>query len=141
CGNSSAEARSLGCSFDQLMWAWYPPSCPHYANEKFVAAEPGKPWRYYDNLYHGKAVFAEDDNWAEILDSGVQLWGERREHLTHCVYMFLSAGEIIWGGGKYVPKLVSSEHFEHCVAILLDALRQDSTWFNIETSVPRPSFE
>ncbi|KAG4438528.1 hypothetical protein IFR05_006002 [Cadophora sp. M221] len=95
CGNLSTEAQSLGCSFDQLMWAWYPPQCPHYANDEFVKAEPDAPWRYYDDLYHGKAIFAESDGWAQVLDSGVQLWGERREHLTHCVYMFLSAGQII----------------------------------------------
>jgi hypothetical protein len=141
CGNSSAEAVSLGCTFDQLMWAWYPHHCSHYANDEFVKAEPELPWRYYDNLYNGSIVHPEDDNWLEILDSGVQLWSERREHLTHCIYMFLSAGRIARGGTRHVPKILSEDHFEHCAAVLLDALRQDSKWYEIETKVPSPAFD
>ena len=38
CGNSSAEALSLACIWDQLTWAWLPPNCPHYANDEFVRA-------------------------------------------------------------------------------------------------------
>jgi hypothetical protein len=46
CGNSSSEALSLGCSFDQLMWAWHPKQCPHYANDEYLNAEPENPWKF-----------------------------------------------------------------------------------------------
>ena len=140
CGNSSAEALSFGCSFDQLTWAWYPPHCPHYANKEFVQAEPEAPWRYYDNLSYSNPLHVEDRNWIEILDSGVELWTERREHFTHCVYLFLSAGQIVWEGGTYIPRIINSEHFEHCASLLLASLRQDSRWYSIDTGVPRPGF-
>src|SRR2546429_3633694 len=78
CGNSSAEALSLGCSFDQLTWAWYPPHCPHYANDEFLNAEPESPWRYYDDPHSREAVAGED--WTKALDNQKELWGERREH-------------------------------------------------------------
>lgn len=140
CGNSSVEALALGCTFDQLTWAWNPPNCPHYKNEEFINAEE-TPWRYYDNLYHGKVVRPTDENWYELLDSGVQLWGELREHLTHCVYLLLAASQIAKDGGRHIPKLTDEMHLEHCGKILLDHLRQDSKWNDIDTQVPLASYD
>ena len=140
CGNSSSEARVSGCKFNQLLWAWYPSKCPQYANSDFIQAEPQQPWRYYNSLDHGRAVLASDNDFFEVLDSGVQLWGERREHLSHCAYMLQSAGQIIWEGGDFVPEQMSKHHFDHCTVILLDTLRKDKAWYDIETTVPRPSF-
>jgi len=140
CGNSSVEALALGCEFDQLTWAWYPAGCPHYANDEFVNAEPERPWKYYDSLHHGNALYSTDENWFDVLDSGIQLWGERREHLTHCVFLFLSVGQILRDGTPYTSKLGDYEHLDHCRYILLDALRLDEHWMYIETAVPGASF-
>ncbi|KAF4632091.1 hypothetical protein G7Y89_g6026 [Cudoniella acicularis] len=139
CGNSSSEALSLGCSFDQLMWAWYPKQCPHYANDQYLVAEPENPWKFYINPYTKEV--ASDDDWTRMLNNEVQLYGERREHLTHCVFMYLSVGQIIRDGGRYTPKQVDYEHLHHCSKILLEALRKDDTWFGIETGTPRVAYD
>ncbi len=136
CGNSSVEALSLGCTFDQLTWAWYPPSCPHYANNEFLDAEQ---WHYYDDPHSMVPVAGE--NWTRALDNQQDLWGERREHLTHCVYVFLSLGQIIRDGTPYAPKLVRYEHLHHCSTILLESLRQDPNWHNLETLVGKASYD
>lgn len=139
CGNSSAEAVLRGCSFDQLTWSWYPSHCPHYANDQFLNAEPGSPWIYYSDPYNKTQASGED--WAEAIDNKRQIWGQRREHLTHCVYMLLSLGQIIRDGTPYVPMLVSYEHLDHCSKVLLEALRQGESWHDVETRVPKIAYD
>ena len=90
CGNTSSEALSNGCTFDQLLWAWLPPSCPHYANDEFVAAED---WVFYVDPYTKEKTTPE--TWEKAMNNEIGLWGEMREHLTHCVYMLLSVGQVV----------------------------------------------
>ena len=134
CGNSSIEALARGCSFDQLMWAWYPKHCPHYANAEYLHAEPDEPWRFYIDPYEKKV--ASEEEWLDALDNKVPVYGERREHLTHCVFMYLSLGQIIRDGTRYTPRQVDYEHLEHCAGILLEALRNDTNWYQVQTKAP-----
>lgn len=136
CGNSSAEALSLGCTFDQLTWSWYPPKCPHYANDEFLSFEQ---WNYYDDRHNKIPVSAE--NWTRALDNKQKLWGERGDHLTHCVFLFLSEGQIIRDATPMPSKLVEYEHLVHCSKYLLKALRKDPTWHSLETLVPDAQFD
>jgi len=132
CGNSSAQAIARGCTFDQLTWSWYPPNCPHYGNDEFVKAEE---WKFYLDM-QGKEV-ATGDNWRKAMDNEIQLWGERREHLTHCVYLMLSIGQIIRDGTPHAAKLVEYEHLDHCARIMLKSLKtNDKHWNSMETRVP-----
>lgn len=135
CGNSTAEALARGCSWDQLTWSWYPPHCPHYANDEFMDAEP---WVYYADPYGKTAV--EGDTFAQAMDNRTQLYGERREHMTHCVYLFLSLGQIVRDGTRHVERLVEYEHLHHCAKIILEVLQQDAHWHDMETSVPQVSY-
>lgn len=139
CGNSSIEALARGCSFDQLMWAWYPKHCPHYANTEYLHAEPNEPWRFYIDPHERK--LASEEEWADALDNKVQVYGERREHLTHCVYMYLSLGQIIRDGTRYVPRQVDYEHLEHCAGLLLEALRNDTDWYQVQTKAPEVFYD
>lgn len=134
CGNSTAEALALGCKFDQLMWAWYPAHCPHYANDDFLNAEPDQPWQFYINPYTRQV--ANEEEWVDAMDNKVRIYGERREHLTHCVFMFLSLGQIIRDGTKYTPRQVEYPHLQHCAELLLDALRNDTHWYDVQTQAP-----
>ncbi len=136
CGNSSAEALSLRCSFDQLTWSWYPPQCPHYANDDFLGAEQ---WQYYNDLRSKEPLVGE--NWTKALDNQLPLWGERREHLTHCVYLFLSVGQVLRDGTRYSTKLGEYEHLNHCSKVVLESMRKDPDWHKIETFVGKVSYE
>lgn len=139
CGNSSAEARSLGCNFDQLTWAWMPSYCPQYTNDRFLHAEPGDPWKYFTNPYTKQLATAEDLE--KNLNNEGQMWGERREHLAHCVFMFLNLAQIFETGGLHTKAQVDHEHMEHCGDILLEALKLDKTRYMVETKVPYPKFD
>jgi len=131
CGNSSVEARALGCTFDQLTWSWYPPSCPHYANDEFVKAEK---WKFYMDKYGRQEATAED--WERAMDNQVHLYGERREHITHCVYLMLSVAQVVRDSTPYAKKLVEYEHLEHCASLMLKSLRRDRYWNSMDTLVP-----
>ena len=139
CGNSSIEAIARGCSFDQLMWAWYPKHCPHYANEEYLHSEPDEPWRFYIDPYQRKV--ASEEEWADALDNKVSVYGERREHLTHCVFMYLSLGQLIRDKTRYTPRQVEYEHLEHCAGILLEALRNDTNWYQVQTKAPKVFYD
>ncbi|KAF2651278.1 hypothetical protein K491DRAFT_563219, partial [Lophiostoma macrostomum CBS 122681] len=140
CGNSTAQALALGCTFDQLMWSWYPPGCPHYANDAFVNAEPDNPWVYYDDPV--KLTSVSGENLTRALDRGTPLWGEKREHSTHCVYMFLSLGQILQDpNARYVPRLVNYKHLEHCAGLLLGELKKDPHRSEPGTSVPEVYYD
>ena len=136
CGNSSAEALSLGCSFDQLMWAWHPKQCPHYTNEEYLAENR---WKFYINPYTKEV--ASDKDWERMLNNEVQLFGERREHLTHCVFMLLNLGQIIRDGGKYTSQQVAYEHLEHCSNAVLEVLRKDEKQSVIQEGTPTVAYD
>lgn len=133
CGNSTAEARSLGCTFDQLMWSWFPQECPHYANTEFLNAE-AEPFKYYVNPYD--KIVATDEDWAKMLDNELQLFGERREHLLHCLFMYVGLGEAFRTRGRYTPVQVNQLHLKHCETILLDVIRMDDRRFEITEGTP-----
>jgi hypothetical protein len=138
CGNSSAEAIALGCSFDQLTWAWLPPGCLNFANDDFLKAEE-KPWTYYEDP-HAKVV-VEKEAWNQVLDGELMIFGERREHVTHCVYVFLSLGQLIRDGTPYPPKLVEYAHIHHCATLFLDIVKKETTWNDVQTLVATVSYD
>lgn len=137
CGNSSYEARQNGCTFDQLNWSWLPPNCPPYANDLFIEAEnPG--WRYYETLEQNNPV--EGDQWEEVLNGDRRVFVERREHLSHCVFRFLSIAQILRDGTPYHRKLADYRHSAHCANAVLDSMRRDPEWFNVDTYSGKVSF-
>lgn len=135
CGNSTQEAISLGCSFNQLMWAWYPAQCPHYADQDFIKAEN---WTYYQDFHGNGKISAE--HVIEAMDNGITLWTQQREHVTHCVFMFLSLGQIFRDGTAYTERMTNYAHIEHCVDIILEVVRKDRDWQKITTSVPQVDY-
>ncbi|KAJ5729343.1 uncharacterized protein N7483_003851 [Penicillium malachiteum] len=137
CGNSSAQARARGCSFDQLMWSWYPKHCPHYANDEYLNFQD---WKFYSDPYTKEVV--DKNNWTKALDNEISVYGERGEHLTHCVFMFLSLAQILHGGGKYTQRYLDYPHMEHCAKTLLQALQKDDVhWHDIETLAGRVVYD
>ncbi|KAM7220126.1 hypothetical protein V8F06_004454 [Rhypophila decipiens] len=125
CGNTSAEALALGCSFDHLTWSFYPPHCPHYTNDRFRAAEPD-PFSYYETL--GSPEPVDESDFFRVIESQGGVWVEKREHLTHCVYLLLAQGQIVRDGTRHTQIIVDYEHLEHCADILLKTLRKDDEW-------------
>ena len=131
CGNSSVEALERNCSFDLLTWAWLPPQCPHYTNDLFLAAESAEPWRYYEKLSSKQPIVK--DKLFEAVDRLGGVWTEKREHLTHCVFMLLAQAQIRQDGTPYTRLIVEYSHLEHCANFLLESLRRDDEWYHVNT--------
>ncbi|OKL61522.1 hypothetical protein UA08_03513 [Talaromyces atroroseus] len=140
CGTSAAQARELGCTFNQLTWAWLPPNCPSYENEQFLKAEgEERQWVFYEDLAQTRVVGA--DAWEQVLDGELMVFGETREHLTHCVLRFLSISQIIRDGTPYYEKLVEYKHSKHCADLLLETLRTAPGWNDLQTLAATVSFD
>ena len=121
------------------MWSWYPSHCPHYANDQFLQAEPERPWQFFVDPYT-KDV-ADEAQWNKALSNELDLYGEKREHLAHCVFMFLSYAQIVTTKGSYVQKFMEYEHAEHCAELLLETLKKDDTRYDVGTSAGPVSFQ
>ena len=85
---------------------------------------------------------ANESDWPDILDNKVTVYGERREHLTHCVYMFLSLGEIIRTGGRFTERQVDEGHLSHCGKFLMSTLKEGTgdKWWEVQTKAPRVGY-
>jgi hypothetical protein len=138
CGNSSAQARELGCSFNQLTWTWLPPNCPSYANDLFMSTEE-RPWVYWEDL--GQTRVVEGDVWEQVLNGELRIFGERREHVTHCIFLLLTYAQIIRDGTPYFEKLAQYEHAKHCTDILLEIVRKEPGWNDVQTFAGTVSFD
>lgn len=135
CGDTAAEARAVGCTWDQLMWAWYPPNCPHYANDDFIAADD---WNFFSDPWGTEATEAE---WEAGLNNERTLFSRHGEHLTHCLYFFLSVGQVVRDGTPATPKLRNYDHLHHCVKMLLPVVRAHGNYSLINTKTPAVSYE
>ena len=138
CGNTAAEATALGCEFDYLTWSWLSPTCPRYTSDDFMTAED-TPWNYYQDP--DNRVLVSKQNFTLALDNQIPLYTERREHITHCVYTFLSLAQIIRDGTKTHPKLSSYKHMQHCAKITLESIRKDGDWWKVDASMGKVSFD
>jgi hypothetical protein len=138
CGISAAEAREYGCRWDQLTWSWLPASCPSYANELFMSAEE-TPWRYYQDLQQKEVL--DESAWEQVLDGELRVFGERREHMTHCIYFMLSAAQILHDGTPYHARFAEYKHHEHCANMLLEHLRKSSGWYELQSLAGTVSFD
>ncbi|KAL6909221.1 hypothetical protein GGI43DRAFT_394879 [Trichoderma evansii] len=138
CGNSSAQARQLGCRFDQLTWSWLPPNCPSYASDEFMEAAEA-PWVFYEDLEATKV--AEGEVWEQVLDGELGVFGERREHVTHCIFMFLGLAQILRDKTVYHDKYGDYEHSRHCAYLLLDAVKKLEDWNDLDTYTGTTHFD
>lgn len=66
----------------------------------------------------------ETTEWEEVLDGERTVLSERREHLTHCIFMYVSLAHLLDSGGTYWERLIELEHHEHCAKMLLGAIRE-----------------
>lgn len=138
CGNSSAQARARGCRFHQLTWSWLPPGCPVYANEEFMEAAD-TPWIWYEDREETKVV--GEATWERVLDGELRVFGQRREHITHCIFMFLSVAQMVRDGTPFHAKLAKYGHIEHCADMILKMVKKSPDWNNLDTLSGTVSFD
>jgi hypothetical protein len=111
CGSTPAEARSRGCSFDVMSFAWQTPLCydPSLI-EEFLAFHN---WTYYTDGEHGITVPLET-----VLKGDVGLWVTWKYHVTHCSYMYRQMHRA-YENGWIDSHIRSNHHTIHCHNMLL----------------------
>lgn len=138
CGNSTSEALAAGCTFDQLLWSWMPPKCPHYANEDFKAFQD---WQYTSDKEGKKPVKVDGQDWQKVLDNKLDVYGTKGEHATHCVFMLLGMAKIVTDDLSAVPKMKEYAHLEHCAHHVLGIIKDDPDFNKVDTLTPYVNYE
>lgn len=112
CGNDSATARSRGCSFDLISFAWQTPECYDGELVSEFASWNGS-WTYY-----------ADRNFTQIVDQDVAMRGERKlyvewsYHLVHCTFMWRQMHRA-YERGWIDAHLGNYNHTLHCGQMIL----------------------
>ncbi|KAK6833378.1 hypothetical protein PG987_008072 [Apiospora arundinis] len=124
CGNSTAEARALGCSYDTLEQSWVPPDCAD-----LETLEEYQRWNTWPGF--------NDENGQQPLDAEAmserthasRYWIQPLDHGMHCVYT-LKRHIKLGGRGKEMFSTDSSDgelpdlqasmehHIHHCLSLL-----------------------
>ena len=116
CGNSTAEARALGCEYDVLPNLWIPAPCldPSTTNS-FTAQAPY--FHGYSTPEGGKLLTV--DEMSERTDDQAY-YTSGREHLIHCAMMWQRLHKGYLTGRKILDKNTKDwEHTMHCSQMMI----------------------
>ncbi|KAJ9143218.1 hypothetical protein NKR19_g6942 [Coniochaeta hoffmannii] len=128
CGNSSAEARSLGCVFDLLTNNWMPKSCA----DPYTDAEY-REWVMDPSRDMGAWAFYHDDKAVQQIPSedalsdlvGHHIYTTTENHLAHCVFLARRMHRLVTGEIAAVAHNTFS-HTMHCTSALLKDMGKDA---------------
>jgi hypothetical protein len=113
CGNSPAEARHRGCSFDMLSHAWLPKEC--YDDEISTAYRRAGSWEYYLDQ-HGKYPISE----VEVAEGETDVWLREGQHYVHCTFMWRQMHRAFTVLHYIDDHLNNPHHTTHCQKIFLE---------------------
>lgn len=113
CGSSPSEARSQGCLFDLLSFAWQAPEC--YDNETIAEFEAVTLWKYYRDEA-GTAQVSHTEA-AQGLHSFHVPW---EFHRVHCLFMRRQMLRAILDGRPLDAHVAAYGHTLHCGEVILD---------------------
>ena len=115
CGNSTAEARALGCVFDPLVNLWVPAPCiDNELNEDYKRRVD---WRGFDDPEGKKELDLEA--MSERVDP-FHYYTTIREHAVHCAYVWRKQHQGYLKGGMYLDgNSASLQHTKHCADMLI----------------------
>ena len=115
CGNSVADALSMGCRFDALASAWLPPACiDAELSYEFDHAGPGPDgsWIYYTDYAQTGTYTLEQVSF--LADTGTYYYNTMAWHLAHCTYNWRKAVRSKWTGVTLEYRSDTEEHVQHC---------------------------
>ncbi|GAB1312306.1 hypothetical protein MFIFM68171_02516 [Madurella fahalii] len=114
CGSSPADARSRGCRFDILSFAWQTPEC--YDDELMEEFIRHDAWQFYVRPNRTDGVV----DLATALQGQRTLYVDWRYHVTHCTFMWRQMHRAYALRGYIDSHLDSYAHTLHCQRVFLD---------------------
>ncbi|ETS83864.1 hypothetical protein PFICI_05740 [Pestalotiopsis fici W106-1] len=121
CGNSTAEARALGCVYDPLSVVWIPEPC--FDKEITEAYQEAADW-VGSNDWQGKEMLDLDAMSERVAPLGY--FTSIRDHVVHCAYAWLRQHRGYLRGGLYLDDdSLEFSHTQHCAEVLVRALDLD----------------
>jgi hypothetical protein len=114
CGNSVEEAIALGCTFDPMMLMWLHPECDRTGTDEYLEFLNGTLTYWVDR----EGRIPVQDLSRQVNDEG--FWGEQRQHLAHCAFVYIRLIHAATGDGIYDRKTWSLHHATHCAKVLLE---------------------
>jgi hypothetical protein len=136
CGNSTAEARALGCIYDPLSVVWIPEPC--FDKEMTEAYRKAVDW-IGSNDWQGKEMLDLDAMSERVAPSGY--FTSTRDHVVHCAYSWLRQHRGYLRGGLYLDDdSLDFSHTQHCAEVLVHALDLDVEALEQRTTVATVGF-
>lgn len=118
CGNSSTEAKELGCVFDLSLVGYVPVPCfDADLNQRFM--DWG--WRFFEDQNGTREVSLE--RIAESAGTREPFWAQHGYHITHCELAWERMHRALRGGKRLTTHLLNLEHTRHCG--MMHELRDD----------------
>ena len=110
CGSTPSEAKSKGCVFDLMNYAWTPKDC--YDGELSQESLRSGPWNFYlDEAATTPVPGGQDLN---VLGGLSTVWNGLDFHVAHCVYTWKLLHKSAINGQPLLDALISFNHTVHC---------------------------
>ena len=120
CGDSIAEARSLGCKFDSLSMAWLPEHCRDdelTAEFDTAGSGPNGTWVYYADTEH--TIEVDVETVASMgNDPTARVHMDKTWHTIHCIFYWRKQFRTRLNGKIVEPRSDSEAHIKHCGMVL-----------------------
>lgn len=127
CGNSIADALSLGCKFVPMAAAWLPPACrDEKLSAEFDNARPGpnSSWSYHaDKPDKRELSLSQVAGLADV--RGEHYYTTMEWHIVHCVYYWKKLHRARRTGVVIEPRYDSEKHIDHCLKMFLSTMKRD----------------
>jgi hypothetical protein len=121
CGNTTAEARALGCSYDLLSATWWPAACEDQSTarefeEWLRSPKRVRPWPFYRDK-NGTQHLETLEELSEM--AGKDIWTTQEFHTGHCMLWWKRLHKSM--EGRIATNIWAGEyhHTAHCSSLLL----------------------
>ena len=126
CGNSTEEARALGCIYERVTMSWVPPAC--------YDATLDDEWNHFGNWSLFDDPSATIPLSVEQVKSGEyeMLYTDVEWHLSHCTYAWKKMHRAFSEKRPLDSPTWKYAHTEHCSRLLLAGLPRDRRSTTVE---------
>lgn len=140
CGNSTAEAISLGCVYDSLSPAWMQPYCQDAkltAEFESLGDGPNGTWIYYADRNHTQELsMSEVMSMADSPDARFHVtW---RWHVVHCYMYWIKQFRSQSTGILVEARYDTEDHIRHCAEVFQNPVWGTSSGVVLNADIDKP---